>query len=363
MGRITFIAFIMLSGFFYVTGKPVDKAELQISGAAGVVPPGFATGRAVKTAHVSLQDEKRAKTPAPSLAPVLIRAVTPVKNAELQYKGGGLQVPSRNPKRRNFVPSQIITTAMVAPRNTAPKSRTEIAFLKKPVKNLTFEDVKSRSTSAAVKPLMVSYQKRYVKEKNPVLGPRLTAILLKRELRRVGCYEGAITSSWNDNARSAVENFNINSNGKLTVKTPTAIALEQVQQTTKIVCVKKAPVARTIVANVPAAVATTLAAKKASQWTTKLQRSKRSTQNSTFSGEATDILPLQAVPATQNYVRRVRKTRVKRRNYRAIAKRVRKTRYARRTARRRTAVRSWKRTYRRKRFGFRRSGMEFSIGN
>ncbi len=369
MSRITFIAFIMLSGFFYVTGKPVDKTELQISGDGSVALLDSDASQTTKTSHASILPEKKSGTYAPSLAPVLIRVVPPIKNAGLQRKSEGLQPPSRNPRRQNTTPAKIVTAALApqktpaSPEKPVIRGRTEIAFLKKPVKNLTFADVKSKSTSGAVRPLMINYQKRYVKAKKPVLGPRLTAILLKRELRRVGCYEGAITSSWNDNARSAVKNFNLNSNGKLAVKTPTATALEHVQQTTKVVCVKKTPALRTIVANVPAAVATTLAAKKLNPWTTKLQRSKRSAQNSEFLDETSDILPLNTEPTAQNYIRKVRKPSVRRPNYRAIAKRVRKSRYARRTVRRRTAVRSWKRTYRRRRFGFKRSGMEFSIGN
>ena len=34
MSRLTFAAFIMLSGFFYVTGKPVDKTDLKINSLA-----------------------------------------------------------------------------------------------------------------------------------------------------------------------------------------------------------------------------------------------------------------------------------------------------------------------------------------
>ncbi|MCF6200100.1 MAG: hypothetical protein L3J67_12045 [Hyphomicrobiaceae bacterium] len=372
MSRLTFISFIMLTGFFYVTGKPVDKTDLRIDGSTEVSSQNFVADETAQTVNAATIHEKEQKVFSPVLSPLQMQPIVSARNIMPA-------LPSRNPKRQNSAPSEIViataTAGTMLHKDIVAKADIEIVTPKKPVRNLTFAQVRNKSTSSTTKPLSVSYQQRYVKAKKPVLGPRLTAILLKRELRRVGCYTGAITSSWDDSAINAIEGFNLNSNNNLTIKTPTASALEQVQQTAKVVCVRKPSTGRTIIANATRPTKKVLAVKNVRQWKPKLLKSKRPVRKAALFTKPTTspLFKFQNKSRSLNNSRKARKSvtrqakfkrvRGKKRNYRAIVKRAKKQRYARRTVRRRTAVRSWKRTYRRKRFGFKRSGMEFSIGN
>lgn len=368
MSRLTFISFILLTGFFYVTGKPVGKTDQQINRSAEVSSQAFVSNEKAKLSNAFAMRGKEPKLLQPAPSPLQIHGVASARNIMPE-------LPSRNPRRQNLAPSEMViataTGISMVRKDIVAKVSAKIITPKKPVRNLTFADVRNKSTSSTTKPLAVSYKQRYVKAEKPVLGPRLTAILLKRELRRVGCYDGTITSSWDGSARNAIKGFNLNANNNLTVKMPTATALEQVQQTAKTVCIKRPSTGRTVIANATRAVKKNLVTKKVRRWKPKLLKSKRPVRKAALFTKPKALPPVSS-PKRTAYTKSARKrVRIKRRGYRAIAKRVRrkqryvrrKQRYARRTVRRRTAVRSWKRTYRRRRFRFRRSGMEFSIGN
>lgn len=359
MTRITFVAFILLTGFFYITGRPVDEKGPQANSFADLVGQKTAIGHAspgrapkqLLNQHRSHFGENNSDGRAISgeqknliLSSWNINAATP-------------NLPSRNPRRFVSPSPQRARTSLAA---------IKAAALVKPKTNQIFGEVRNKVTSASVKPLAVSYQQRYAKKTKPVLGPRLTAVLLKRELRRVGCYGGNVTSRWNSEARAAIETFNVNTGAKLPTGRPTVRSLERVQQVTKIVCRKKTAVGRSVIANVGPDNSGSKALKKASPWRAKVQRQIKPSKNSNYR-----ILPTVATSRYKSVgnihlVKSYRTSKVTRAKRRRVAKRYRvmrskRYRITRRKARRRPAVRSWRRSHRRKRFGFRLSGGVLSI--
>ena len=228
MTRLTLVAFVLLTGFFYITGKPVDENGIIIN---------------------TYADLAKQKVEAGLISTNLLPKLTSSdqygsfkKHAVLRGgddlvaktdQGANPQIPVRNPRR----------LAAAAPRFDTPSSASASTPMLATVKtvslsgntNQRFGQARNKTTGATIKPLAESYRQRYVKTKKPVLGPRLTAVLLKRELRRVGCYNGNITSKWDNNARTAVQNFNTNAGTSITAGTPTVATLEHLQQITSIV--------------------------------------------------------------------------------------------------------------------------------
>jgi hypothetical protein len=260
-------------------------------------------------------------------------------------------VPNRNPRRA--------TTGVIKTAALAKKTKTNDTS--------AFGEARSKTTSASSKPLVVSYQQRYTKAKQPVLGPRLTAILLKRELRRVGCYDGNITSNWDENARNAVQQFNLKVGYNLPVEIPQAAALAKVQQVAKIICRKELPVGRTIVAKAETTTPKLQREKKSRQWRTNVQRRNvafrpmptSSYKKKTASRSRPARSRYEAAPVYRAKPRAVAKRRAHVARKRAKARRLRVA--TKKRARRKTAIRGWKRTYRRKKFGFRNRGGSISL--
>ena len=381
MSRFTFVAFLLLTGFFYSTGKPVDKSDRtgepvmargKQHSASGQVASLFSAPSGLSRHSETISPKKRASTP--SLQPVLIHQDR-LEKAPLVGEKTASRLPAfpvRNPRRIKVAQGRAtITEAKTARRSPAVDQRSErhLVVAQKPFKNLTFENAQAKSTSAIVKPLAISYQQRHIHPSKPVIGPRLTTILLLRELRRVGCYKGTISSHWNKDAKEAVQEFNLNTNRNLAVRAASSTSLDSVQQVTRTVCRKKKPAGRAIFAS-----AASSQAKHNLRPKTQLWKKRKTTYAALPAREKVAFKPelgskgrklkrknyeATAIPAF--------KTRVKKRSYRAIAARrnrarqASKRRYARRTVQRKTAVRAWRRTYHRRKFRFRRSGINFSL--
>ena len=368
MTRITFVAFAMLTGFFYVTGKPIEESSAQLTTFADLSPQkslvGYTSPRTVtepvKHTSPSRPAAKYFKTALadnPQTAPAATASHTSMAAPE---------IPIRNPRRADKAKAQYasLMAKPATPTNTEPgvtsDGATAVKSPEKTNKVGVFGEARTKQTDATIKPLAVSYQQRFAKPRKPVLGPRLTAVLVKRELRRVGCYSGNVTSNWDEGARNAVAAFNINADTTLATGKPTVNMLERLQQITSKVC-KNPAINGTVIANRQAVKTKSL--RKTTSWRTKIQRRKatyRRAPSTVGSGYKSvghiGLAETYATPQTS----RVKRNKIARKHR---ARRAKKIRITKRKARRKTAVRSWKRTYRRKRFGFKSSNGSFSLEN
>lgn len=349
MTRITLIAFVLLTGYFYMTGKSVDENGPQINSFTNLAGPKttVADARLSRTDGLNQTDE---------MAKLILSSWDTGTAAP--------ELPARNP-RRLVSPSPRLVVAT----HKSSLSAIKAAALVKPKTRQIFGEVRNKVTSASVKPLAINYQQRYIKTHKSVLGPRLTAVLVKRELRRVGCYRGNVTSSWNKDARTAIETFNLNTGAKLTSERPTVRSLEKIQQVTKIVCSDKINARRRVIADVSPVprlgTSKTKTLKKAEPWRGKVQRQIKQPSNSTRRA-----LPIVAPRYKSNRKMRLVGTynsriRIKQRRRARIYPHMRGKRYyiVRRKARRRPLVRSWRRHNRPRKFGFKLSGGSFSENN
>ncbi len=366
MARFTVVAFVVLTGFFYITGKPADEAGPVTNTFADFSKPLTGPGQMPnKTGPVSpkgftpsqSKQKQIGKPESTGLASIVRSMINP-------------DLPIRNPRRQMAGENLQKTTPVLTVRH-APELLLKTNNHTRDEKITgAFGQARNRFTGGHAKPLAVSYQQRNAKTQQPVLGPRLTAILMKRELKRLGCYNGKITSNWNDSIRSALKQFNNSSGDKLSIWAPTVRSLEKLQQFTKTVCHNKPAITnRTILANARAERKNNLQSNKirlinkSNKWRTSVQHKKAS-----YRPTPTLIVPRYMNTEKPRYVEtyktvppRVKPRTIARRYKVKRAKRIRITR--RKAARRRAAVRSWRRTYRRKRFGFNRSGSSFSLNN
>lgn len=348
MTRVTFVAFALLSGFFYITGKPVT-------------PTGQVTNTFTDLVnHRTISDHRSTNNISKHLISHPKSTAISAKSKDIHRrqlaKLEGPTLPIRNPRRTT---TPIVKYAKLVPTSASstPVKTTHIAKVNT---TKTFQDGRNKLNGGTIKPLGFSYQQRYVKPQKPVLGPRLTAVLLKRELRRLGCYGGNVTSKWDDSARAAVAFFNSSTGSNLATKTPLVSSLEKVQQITKTVCVEQPIIEGTIIASAGQGKALgksrgksglkTRTIKKTTRWRTNIQYRKASYRPAPTSAPQYNIRRTRTAEryiALPTHLARPRKTS---RKYRI--KRVKRTRISRRKARRRTAVRSWRKRHRRKRFGF-----------
>ena len=264
MTRLTLIAFVLLTGFFYVTGKPVDENGFVINSYADFAKQNIGTGL-----HATALRSRE--------TPPLTVAQTDQYAPFADNRTAGIpDMPVRNPRRLAALPLKrdiSVPASASTPRTTpAPTIKTAALATKNP--SPIFGEARNKFTGATIKPLITSYRQRYVKTQKPVLGPRLTAVLLKRELRRVGCYSGNITSKWDKDARAAVQHFNLNAGTNVAAATPSLATLEHLQQTTKTICTTKPVIARTIIASTAPIASTIAVVKKSTAWRTKVKRRK-----------------------------------------------------------------------------------------
>jgi hypothetical protein len=364
MTRITLIAFVLLTGYFYTTGKSVDENGPQINSFTNLAgqKTTVADARLSRTSgqllHVSKAQTGGSRSDGLNQTDEMAKLI----QSSWDIGAAAPELPARNP-RRLVSPSPRLVVAT----HKSSLSLIKAAALVKPKTRQIFGEVRNKVTSASVKPLAINYQQRYLKTHKSVLGPRLTAVLVKRELRRVGCYRGNVTSSWNKDARTAIETFNLNTGAKLPSERPTVRSLEKIQKVTKIVCSNKINAKRRVIADVSPGLGTskTKSLKKAEPWRGKVQRQIKQPNNSTRRA-----LPIVAPLYKSNRKMRLVGTynshiRIKRRRRARIYPhwRSKKYRIARRKARRRPLVRSWRRHNRPRKFGFKLSGGSFSDNN
>lgn len=357
MTRITLVAFVLLTGFFYVTGKPVDETGPVTNTFADLASQKTVIGQAPKSNGISNLFASRDAQAGRNRD---VRAVKPVQISQ-NTKAATPDIPARNPRRGiTSSPEKTKTIPKVRPTTS---SAVQTARLGNRETNQIFGEARANFTGGAIKPLVVSYQQRYRKARQPVLGPRLTAVLVKRELRRIGCYRGNVTSNWDNSAKAALQLYNTNAGTNLSTQTPTVGSLEKLQLVTKTVCFEKPVTKPTIVAHILPTRSKTVALRKNNQWRTKIQRRKTNyrplpTSNSPRYNRGVKrrvVDTHDARPITRSKPHTIAKKR--------RIKHTKRTRVAKRKARRRTAVRSWRRTYRRKRFGFSNRGGSFSLNN
>lgn len=214
MTRLTIIGFLLLSGFFYLTGRPIDQnadqefAAQLTRGVESGSPLAPRAGQASAGTLVAATDAQ--------MTPTAGRLAEPAALPDL---------PTRKPARQ---PQAIAQLATEVARPAQP-TVTETAAA----------EAKSESGAVAANgttPLFKSMQERYAAPKPAVLGPRLTAVLIKRELRRVGCYDGNITGIWDDGARQAIERYNSQSGSRINADAPDVATLEALQRLTEPAC-------------------------------------------------------------------------------------------------------------------------------
>ena len=274
MARVTLVAFALLTGFFYVTGKPVDETGQEINRFADFAIPKVVAEEVVdettskhliSNKNQSMEDKASNRNSTAERG----RKLASIKAPEL---------PSRNPRRIAARSSKLA----LAHRSSAALNSIKLAKVET---TATFQQGRNKFTGGAVKPLGLSYQQRYVKSQKPVLGPRLTAVLVKRELRRIGCYRGNVTSNWDDSARAAITSFNIKTGSNLAIKTPLVSSLERLQQITKTVCVEQPVIDGTIIASAGQRKTNSKAKSftKVSKWRTKVRVRKAAYRPSTTS--------------------------------------------------------------------------------
>ncbi len=353
MTRITFVAFALLTGFFYITGKPVDETAPSIN-------------RFADLSRESLFLSKKTLEPASksSLSSDQPESGHNISDAvETENPAGALALPARNP-RRDVQRSLHLARPLIQP------ARKKIIIAKPLDKkaSLDFGTAQNKFTGGSIKPLAVSYRQRYVKVQKPVLGPRLTAVLLLRELKRVGCYKGRITTHWNDSAKIAMQHFNKSTGSRLVAASPTIVTLEKLQQFTQTACPEKPVLIKPAILARGSAASSSYQVNKNpvthnNEWRTKVKY-----KEAAFRQAPLTIAPRYNIPqrpssqtvsdsASITYVRKPIQV------IRRKARKVRKYRVAKRKFRRKRAIRSWRRHYRRKRFGFHNTGGSFSLNN
>ena len=354
MTRVTLIAFALLTGFFYVTGKPVDENGLEINRFADFGKHKFIAAHALESTSAKQLIPQDKPSSQKLRSDRRDKAATRNKRAS----ANGPALPSRNPRR---IASRSSKYAKLPPilRKKTPKKLVQLA---KTDPTVTFREGRNKFTGGTIKPLGQGYQQRYVKSQKPVLGPRLTAVLVKRELRRIGCYSGHVTSVWDDSARAAITFYNTSTSSNLTTKTPLVSSLERLQQVTKTVCVEQPVINGTTIASAgkPKAVRKTI--KRARKWRTNVRVRKAAYRPS--STARTPQYEITRPRLVENYIAppSVKPRKAKRTHRAQRLKRIRVAR-ARKKVRRRTAVRSWKKRYRRKKFGFSNNGGSFTLNN
>ncbi len=352
MARVTLIAFALLTGFFYVTGKPVDENGQEINRFADFGKQKFIAARTLESTSVK-QLIPRDK---PSSQKLRSDRRDKAEARNKRASANGPTLPSRNPRRVANRSSKFAILPPV-PRENKPKKLVQLTTT---IASQTFREGRNKFTGGTIRPLGQSYPQRFVKSQKPVLGPRLTAVLVKRELRRIGCYSGNVTSVWNDSARAAITFYNTSTGSSLTTKAPLVSSLERLQQVTKTVCVEKPVINKTTIARADTPNPEIRKIKRVSKWRTNVR-----VRKAAFRPVSTARIPryeIQRPLLVENYIAPpAAKPRKARRKYRT--KRLKRIRIAKRKARRRTAVRSWKRQYRRKRFGFSSNGGSFTLNN
>jgi hypothetical protein len=341
-----------MTGFFYVTGKPTKDAGDNMAMFSSSRSPQFSsprngTGTAITNAAID-----RSGGNSPMDGDVMANRDYQVSGNDNEDKKAAVRpqnpaIPSRNPQRSRE--KGVMKMAQTVINNPL---------------SANIDD--KNSAELTPKPLSVSYQQRYAKARQPVLGPRLTAILLKRELRRVGCYEGNISSNWDENAQKAVEKFNAMAGFKLASNSPEAESLQKIKQISKVICQKNPAAGRTIMAKASVPNAARLVNMKSGRWRSSMSRYRKASAR-------VELLPTTtrsaAISANQRRSPRKygeensnnRKTVWRRKKIRgkkyAAAKRSSRLRFAaRKKVRRKTAIRGWRKRHRRKRFGFRNRG-------
>ncbi|MCP4933819.1 MAG: hypothetical protein GY927_06335 [bacterium] len=354
MTRVTLIAFALLSGFFYVTGKPVDENGQQVNRFADFGKHKFIA------AHALDRTSPKKLTSRDKYSSLYLRSdrqdKAATRNEYASIRDPAL--PSRNPRRVANSSFKYAKLPPALPIETPIK----LVQLAKTETSQTFSEGRNKFTRGTTKPLGQSYQQRYVKSQKPVLGPRLTAVLVKRELRRIGCYSGNVTSNWDDNARAAITFYNTSTGSSLTTKTPLVSSLEHLQQVTKTVCVETPTINETSLASAGKRKANTRtrAFKRVSKWRTKARSRKAA-----FRPTSTTRTPQYEIKRPRLVENYIAPPSMKRRKIKRMrrARYLKKKRIAKRKARRRTAVRSWRKRYRRKRFGFSNNGGNFTLNN
>jgi hypothetical protein len=212
MTRLTIIAFLLMSGFFYVTGKPIDRNADQEFAAQ--------LARAVEEVH-SVAPAAAGQGTVPAILASTDAQLAPT--AAIISKAAPLpDLPTRRPSRK-AAPAVAMAAEVAKAEVKGAAAKTDDAGASEVVAN-------------GPTPLFKSMQERYAAPKPAVLGPRLTAVLIKRELRRVGCYDGNITGIWDDGARNAVELYNSQAASRVNAEAPDVATLEALQRLTKPVC-------------------------------------------------------------------------------------------------------------------------------
>lgn len=250
MTRLTILGFVLLTGFFYLTGKPINQsADLDMATGAinGVL--------------------ERTQIGAPGSQPTMTTAGNPAQMALLDSEPKAAANTSDLPDLPVRRPSRSIAKLADAQPVAVP--------------------LEMQPVPATAKPLIKGYQDRFATPQPPILGPRLTAVLIKRELRRVGCYDGNITGVWDDSARSAVQAYNSAAGSKISAEEPGVAALETLQQASHVVCSNGGTTAGSTIAAYPAAGAGVVAAASdsATNWNSMVTRRKVSFEPTTRPGE------------------------------------------------------------------------------
>ncbi len=374
MMRITLVAFVVMTGFFYLTGKPAEENGRSVDVFAGLAGHDVFAERSLAKAGKEATNRSE-HFPDDRMAILGGREETP-PDQKVALTGGWtgtparLDIPTRNPRRLSQPLQQARAGAPAAAALSVPALIVKAAQPRKTETEPAFEQARNKFTAATIKPLGVSYQQRFVKPATkPVLGPRLTAVLLKRQLKRLGCFSGIINGNWDAGARAAIDRFNAGTGASLSSRLPLVRSLERVQMTTGSVCApepKAAPTAVAAAGRLP--LPARPVAQNPSSWDTSLQRPPAQENRTTafqifpsavkprYKTVGSRALAKGYAPASITRAKRARMARIR-------AKRLRKIRIAKRKARRRTAVRSWKRTYRRKRFGFTQNGGGLSLND
>jgi hypothetical protein len=124
-----------------------------------------------------------------------------------------------------------------------PKSANKPAKDAAPIEQKNAATVPAKPTTIATTPR--TYERPAVVDAKPAIipGDRVgLARELQRELRRVGCYDGAIDGTWSPGSRRAMKAFTDRVNASLPVEQPDYILLRLLQSSTDRVCGVACPV-------------------------------------------------------------------------------------------------------------------------
>ncbi len=186
MVRVLLPVFFLLTAFFYYTGQPLDSDRTESVAQVALAVPAVAPSQAShteKTVGGAYFLAFRSKAGAPAEASKQAQGGEPTKILEgpASNKAMGASPTGPIPQGKMGRDGDLVGARLAG--------RFQQTSAHQPLEGAS---VGARQKKQAALPIP------------PKMGPRLQTILIKKELKRLGCYDGAIDGRWNGQVRQAM---------------------------------------------------------------------------------------------------------------------------------------------------------------